>query len=56
MDKFNPAIMNPASIVLPSNNKIEHFTNNFNFLYLIIFILIIIIVIQYIINSRRLKN
>jgi hypothetical protein len=41
MVDFNPATMNPASIILPSN--IEKFNNTDYFEYFIIIILIIII-------------
>ncbi len=43
MVEFNPATMNPASIILPSNIETIGCTSN-NFEYIIIFILIIIII------------
>ena len=49
MVEFNPATMNPASIILPSN--IENFSNNDYFEYIVIIILIIIIIFM-LINKK----
>jgi hypothetical protein len=41
---FNPAIMNPASIILPTSSTIEHFTD-INYIDLIIFFIFILLIV-----------
>ena len=59
---FNPATMNPASIILPAaSSSIEHFSNNINSLsytmdyidYIIIIIFIILFVLVYLRLTRK---
>jgi hypothetical protein len=51
-DLFNPATMNPASIIL-STNTIEKFTNQINYIDYIIFIIFIIL---FVLVYLRLKH
>ncbi len=56
---FDPATMNPASIILPTETTIEHFSNSnsINFIDIIIIIISIILIILVYYNYRlRLKN
>ncbi len=50
---FNPATMNPASIIL-STNTIEHFNNQMNYIdYIIILIFIVLFVLVYLRISHK---
>jgi hypothetical protein len=52
-DLFNPATMNPASIIL-STNTIENLTNQMNYIdYIIILIFIVLIVLVYLRITKK---
>ncbi len=51
MVEFNPATMNPASIILPSN--IEHIGHNEDYFEYIVIVILIIIIIFMLINKNK---
>lgn len=46
MVDFDPAIMNPASIVLPNTEVIEHFTDTSNYIDIIIIVIFILLIVM----------
>jgi hypothetical protein len=49
---FNPATMNPASIILPTLPSVEHFSNSNSFNYIDIIILIIFFILIVLVYLR----